>query len=72
MKVNERQKFILRALLLHGISNLDKVNAFWDNDQCLSPSWQLPPNSDNGIDVNGDLGERIAEDEIEELMNQLQ
>jgi len=53
--VTERDKFILRASLIYSQSNLgDLSEAFYHSRDVLS--------------VNGDLGEDISEEEVENLL----
>lgn len=56
--MNDRERFIARAALLYCISNLDDLNEAFEDDEAIS--------------VNGEAGERIAEEEIKKLFFTLQ
>lgn len=57
--MTERQKFILRAVLLYAQSNLDDLNDAFAN-------------AFGELNVNGDEGENIKENEVEKLLFDLQ
>lgn len=65
--MNEREKFILRAALIYLQSNREDINeCFETDDQGL-----MPPDEAE-ISVNGEVGEAIKEDEVEQLLFSLQ
>jgi hypothetical protein len=56
--MTERQIFVLRAILLFANSNLNLINDMFSGN--------------NGeIDVNGEEGEKISPDEVENLLDEL-
>lgn len=63
--MNERERFIVRAALIYLQANRQDINeAFETDDQGLMPPDQAE------ISVDGQVGEAIKEDEIEQLMQE--
>lgn len=60
--MNEREKFILRAALIYVQSNLSDLNEAFDY-------W---PGKQDEIEVNGEHGAAISEQEVEQLLFALQ
>ena len=62
--MNEREKFIVRAALIHLQSNRVWINESFESD----PDDSLMPPDAVDISVNGDVGPVIKEEEVEELL----
>ena len=62
--MNEREKFIVRAALIYLQSNREDVN------QAFEVSYPLFGRDDDQVEisVNGDVGNAILEDEVEDLL----
>lgn len=66
--MTEREKFILRAALIYAQSNLDDVNLAFEHDG----SSDNPENEKCLINVNGDEGMYLNENEVAKLLFTLQ
>lgn len=62
--MNEREKFLMRMAVLYMISNLDDVNDAFEHGP--------PPEDNDRVSVNGEIGIKPEEDELNELMMTLQ
>ena len=56
--MNEREKFIIRAILIYAMSNISDINEVFE---CDSGSGVM-------IRVNGDLGKKISDMDLEKLL----
>lgn len=65
--MNEREKFILQAALIYAQANLGDLNEAFNIDDCDDFSWP-----EGTIQVNGEHGAAISEQEVEQLLYALQ
>lgn len=65
--MNEREKFILRAALIYAQSNLSDLNEAFECNDCDDFV-----DEQGTIQVNGEHGAAISEQEVEQLMFALQ
>lgn len=63
--MDEREKFVLRAVLLYAQANLSDVNEAFEAEQQADET----PST---ISVNGDPGEPLTENELDLLLRTLQ
>lgn len=65
--MNEREKFILRAALIYAQANLRDLNEAFNIDVCADFI-----DEEGTIQVNGEHGKVITEQEVEQLLYALQ
>lgn len=65
--MNEREKFILRAALIYAQANLGDLNEAFNIDDCDDFI-----DEEGTIQVNGEHGKVITEQEVEQLLYALQ
>lgn len=65
--MNEREKFIMRAALIYAQSNLSDLNEAFEIQDCDDFI-----DEEGTIQVNGEHGKVITEEEVEQLMFALQ